>query len=274
MATTSNNYSLRRVGMLITDITVANRSKFLMQIAVMVAIFVVSTLFFSNILLQEYCEDFRNYPDSNCYDPTLAPLSMMFYCYSILFMALSASNFNKWMSTKAKRLSTLMVPATRAEKFTACFAVYILFFMIILGLTVEMCDLMRVGYAHAAFPEAESVRTILPEVLSDGTPDPNPIVGWAILAVGIDAVIFMLGSMIWPRNSFLYTCVALLVLGIFTLICLNAVSSLMFENGYFYPRLDNLKNTHVAAVGAWIIIVFCTAVSYLRFRDDEITKRW
>lgn len=83
---------------------------------------------------------------------------------------------------------------------------------------------------------------------------------------------FMLGSVVWPKNSFIKTTAAILVLGCLWAMFLTFIFSNAMRGKVMSESVDNAQGYIFPAV---IIIwtIFCYVTAYFRMKESEIIHR-
>lgn len=151
-------------------------------------------------------------------DPAWGFILMAFLWFLFVFGCLSASLVMEKMKNKTSRLSTLMTPSTPFEKFFSRWLVSTIVFLVVFLIAFKLADYTRVMVYSLIYPEVKEV--ILPVNLGD-------LVGsgkrWflfnetyqLILVLSIYCFVqslFVLGSSVWPKNSFLKTFVSVTII--------------------------------------------------------------
>lgn len=237
-------------------------------------------------------------------DPMWSVEMTLFNIYiPIMAFVLGAYMFSS-LADKNRRIAMLMSPASNLEKFLGFFAIYILAGNILTIGSTFFADWIRVLIIPLYEPTAKVEPISLQTVLSMGfniIPDdairfsgsnPKSIeyfrwsgyflfsLWFSCLAVG--QAFFALGSSVWPKNSFLKTALAGLLIII--------VGSILFGTGFdFFSDLyhtDGIRRFSIAEhlgkemiMGiTWSITIVLTLftywLSYFRFKEIETINRW
>ena len=105
----------------------------------------------------------------------------------------------------------------------------------------------------------------------------HPYAGWRLGVVASSFCflqsLFVLGSVIWPKNAWIKTCAALIVI---LLLHVQAVMVVYQVRGSFHRGFyltDEDMNRLVIGVGI-VWAVFNWTLAYFRFKESEIINRW
>lgn len=203
-----------------------------------------------------------------------------------VFGILSASRMMEGMNTKARRVSTLMLPATMTEKFLVRVLLYAVISLLAYVLAFMLADFTCSMIYWVAYMSEFPRMDLLP--VSDYLVDSGHTNGFfrnqqdCVLAVMFFLFfqsLFALGSCLWPRLAWQKTFAAALSL---------FVSSVLF--GALLARIF-LDGRHVSFGSSWdlsedttpyaVMYVFLSAgvlfnwvLAYCRFKESEIIHRW
>ncbi len=203
----------------------------------------------------------------------LIDMSFVLKFCGVIFCCLGASLFMENMTTAGKRLNTLMLPASLLEKFVARWTICILGVTVSFFVCFILGDLIRMLVIYCYYPDLEGLRFIGP---------------WKVLALSehwylpLTAILsaqatYILGSTIWPKNSFPKTFGAMFVLLIILTITFTAVSTISIDT--YQPKLHGVNPDFETIIGyIWLIstissTIFCYVVAYFRTRESEIINR-
>ncbi|MCI5707598.1 MAG: hypothetical protein MR298_09825 [Odoribacter sp.] len=196
----------------------------------------------------------------------------------------SASLMMEHINTKTKRISTLILPASSFEKFIVRWLIFVVFFLMFYWIAFYLADWTRMAIYSAAYPENT---LISPLPLSDFLWNPGSEYCYfkarklTLLAFsGYLAIqsFFVLGSCIWPKNSFIKTFAALFLLfGVYFYFAFLSAEQYL-SNKYISDPFPNLVNEgNQELVGICIlsgIVLFNWILAYFRFKESEIIQRW
>lgn len=215
-------------------------------------------------------------------NPYVGPLSMLDYtekqakgafiifrfCGSA-FCALGASMLMENMTTKGLRLNTLMSPASNLEKYLSRFLICIVGVTVAFIICFAIADAIRVLYILQYYGEVDGLRYIGPFGVQAFAE--NQFFLWGFL-IALQAT-FALGSTIWPKNSFLKTFGAIIILLIAFFLIDDQVFSAIFKKGsYVSMPGETLGTVFVTVCAIWA--VFCHITAYFRFKESEIIHRF
>ncbi len=184
--------------------------------------------------------------------------------------SLTFSNF----SSKKKRISSIMIPASQIEKFTLRLFTYFVCGTLLLLLGI----FFGLGICQIAFGAwSPSIDAIIDFFNMDYS---GYIIVSIILAVLLSDSIYALGSSLWPKLSWIKTWVVMMVIqwaGAFFLMILAAIH-INWESLFVF--LDNFNKDNV-----WILLLIvvailaslniaCWCLAWRRFRNTQIIQRF
>jgi len=174
-----------------------------------------------------------------------------------------------------------MVPATPFEKFFSRWFVFTVVYLVVFLISYKLADYTRLIIYSLAYPEKDFIAPVaLSHVFGDEKYYTlcNSGLEFGALMSGYFFVqsLFVLGSSIWPKNSFLKTFAAGTIIGIIYFLVGALVSKMLLENGRYYSGgIFESKDTVL-----WIIIVagilftlLNWTLAYFRFKESEIINR-
>lgn len=192
---------------------------------------------------------------------------------------LSASFTFSAMKSKVGRLTVLMQPATQFEKFMVRWLAYTLGFVLVYVLAFKLADCTRVLVYASAYPKIEEIG-LMPwshfqtwEVFQECR-DTFVLITFYCFAQSL----FVLGSAVWPKNSFVKTCAAIVVIGLAYTVAGVMLGKLLFahryvtEHGSIFADEDLVKNG--ALILFSLMALFNWTLAYHRFKESEIINRW
>ena len=217
-----------------------------------------------------------------------------FYVCGVLIP--SASEFFNAYGDKNKRFSLLTLPASQAEQYTVYFLLYIVGFALLGIVSLILADAVRVWvFSPWASPNAYinymPVRYLFYNM--DGffgtdnyfrylCSEPvdfsiKGVIVMILLALTLQAQ-FVVGSSLWPKNSFLKTALAGCAVSMAGQTLVILVFFLFVHNSSTLRPWVETFSDHSAFVTILIsqvlMIVFCYWFAYRRFRELEIINRW
>ena len=206
------------------------------------------------------------------------------FIWALVIMGLlSASFIMERMKTKTNRIAMLMTPATMFEKFFSRWLVFTFGFLIVFLIAFKLADWTRVVVYMVSYPELKDIISSTPL---------SHLVGkeqfWTVFAdcnyfmLGISAYffvqsLFVLGSSIWPKNSFVKTFSAIVVVAIIYIAIGAALAKILFEARGVHGVNQDISDE---AMTLWTTIIFFGmaifnwVVAYFRFKESEIINRW
>lgn len=201
--------------------------------------------------------------------------------FSICGIYVAACSFKR-MATPPGALSTLMTPASQFEKFAlkwlAAVPVYILVFFVI----AYLADWIRVYASYWMF-DIEVRPVNVTKILFHPT-DMGLVKGiaWRSLLYFLAMQsFFLLGSIVWPKNSALKTFVCMIAIGfiyVWVGIWIASLSDMSDGDSHLYyggPEFLNEDSVlYVVDVFTAIIAVINYWLTYRRFREAETISRW
>lgn len=268
---TNNNFSFSRLYLILKITFKENFRKLAMQAIVMSGIVILAIWL---LCLGDFDNNYNDtyYKSRPSIDPMWDEMGMIFTILVFGFSALASSMTATFMSVKAKRLTTLMLPATQLEKYISRLIIYSVLPLVILTIVFVLGDMMRVVFAMSMFPDCVFIHPLISafkihyfsfgHLLNIG------------LMVGCVMSVYTLGSYIWPKHSFVTTSI---VAGAVTMIIVVVIvflsSKLLNDTSYYYVNSSLIK----ACFFRWLMVIFIIfnyVVAYFRFKEDEIVKRW
>ncbi len=215
------------------------------------------------------------------YVKSMVPVEIFLFCFfGGMILTIGASLAFNNMKSKEGRINTLMLPAPVSQKFIVRWlaAVPILLIVVLLGCLmgdwariIVYKFVIRMGDFTPAYNSAYVNTTMWSFIANNYKDDPEAISimlncgFWGALC---SQAIYFLGSVIWPKLSFIKTWAATQVLGV-------------IFSMFFVPFLMNLKRDFIYDVSyagvMWIInslgVVFCVVLywlSYVRFTRSQV----
>ena len=182
------------------------------------------------------------------------------FVWALVIMGLlSASFIMERMKSKTNRIAMLMTPATMFEKFFSRWLVFTFGFLIVFLIAFKLADWTRVAVYTVSYPELKDIITSTPL---------SHLVGkgqfWTVFddcnyfMLGVSAYffaqsLFVLGSSIWPKNSFVKTFSAIVVVAIIYIAIGSALAKILFEARGVRGVNQDISDE---AVTLWTTIIF------------------
>ncbi len=221
---------------------------------------------------------------SNHEERNMLILAFFCMCAGLIMQILGSLTFSS-MSTKSKRISNLMLPASQSEKFISQCLIYV-----VGGNLFLIASLLLVDTVSALIFRMFPAWTMIPDIMDFTGFISNYPYGYQILAMlflGLLAMflcsqaIYVLGSAWWPRKSYLKTFVALFVFQIATTIIIPFGFLINFLPSIARIFEDFDISIEQALTIGWIGIVLAYAVLFLiywlawqRYKRLAVVKRF
>ena len=229
--------------------------------------------------------EYRYWHSGQIEDPAWTFLLVVFIWSLWGFGCLSASFTMEKMKTKTSRTSMLMVPATPFEKFFSRWFVFTVVFLVIFLISYKLADYTRFIIYSLAYPEEKDF--IIPVDLSHLVGERKTYYtlcrtglqfGALLSAYFFVQSLFVLGSSIWPKNSFLKTFASGTVIAIVYFLLAVFMSKMFLENGNYYSENVFTGMSEDTAMSIMIVVgIFFTlmnwTLAYFRFKESEIVTR-
>ena len=229
--------------------------------------------------------EYRYWHSGQIEDPAWTFLLVVFIWSLWGFGCLSASFTMEKVKTKTSRTSMLMVPATPFEKFFSRWFVFTVVFLVIFLISYKLADYTRFIIYSLAYPEEKDF--IIPVDLSHLVGERKTYYtlcrtglqfGALLSAYFFVQSLFVLGSSIWPKNSFLKTFASGTVIAIVYFLLAVFMSKMFLENGNYYSENVFTGMSEDTAMSIMIVVgIFFTlmnwTLAYLRFKESEIVNR-
>ena len=218
-------------------------------------------------------------------DPAWGFILMAFLWFLFVFGCLSASLVMEKMKNKTSRLSALMVPATPFEKFFSRWLVSTIVFLVVFLIAFKLADYTRVSIYSLIYPDAKGA--ILPVNL-------GYLVGsgkrWFLFNETYELIfvlsiycfiqsLFVLGSSVWPKNSFLKTFVAVTIIVLIYVVVGIAVGNMLFNGShnrdcsYIFSSITEQQAFNLASIAFVLFALVNCTLAYFRFKESEIIQR-
>lgn len=202
---TSSIFSIKRFGNALSLEFGQKSRRLLMYCALVVGILIAVSLFMTyNNASHSYWR--------GTYDGMLSYLLPLYVILLFLYGALSASIMWTEMKNKVGRTAALMNPASYLEKYLVKFTIYVLLFLVVYAAAVFIAETVRYLAVSVFVPEgkvkpvplyligkydSETIKEIL------GSFTENSVILYCIFGFFALQSLFVLGSIIWTRNSYI-----------------------------------------------------------------------
>lgn len=199
------------------------------------------------------------------------------------FGCLSASFTMEKMKSKNSRVSVLMSPATPFEHFISRWVISTVVFLVVFLILFKLADYTRVLIYMLAYPESNLIHSIdLSYLIGENKDGALYLVSTTLKFMTIIAgyfftqSCFVLGSSIWPKNSFLKTFTAIILIAIIYMLTLYGMSKLMIDEQAYYV-FGSQYSVETIFTGWMLLFVLFSLVNwtlaYFRFKESEIIQR-
>lgn len=197
----------------------------------------------------------------------------------------SASLTMEGLKTKNGRQSMLMLPATSLEKFLARWLIFAVGFLLVFLVAFALADATRMLVFAVVYPEVKDfgafflLSSLFDSTFVEALDTYAVFSSWQewFMAIGIYCFLqslFVLGSVVWPKNSFSKTFAA----GI-ALICTysawgHVLAELMPVPATFSINGFGESDMFWTAVLMFCMSIFFWALAYFRLKEAEVINRW
>lgn len=281
----NNTFNIRRFGLLLKKDFQENWKRYSLQCLTMFGIMLTVFLI---IAMPEYDNNYSNYVNEVNTNLLVASI-FLFFILGLLF----ASSMMEPMKNKTKRISYLLNPCSSFEKFFSRWLIITIGFIIMFFAVLWLSDLIRVAICSLRFPALNVKLLDLSKLVYTGPEEwyygSEFLLGNChLLMLGLSIYFFtqsllVLGSTLWEKATFIKTFSAAIVISLlYILICRWTI--LIFygnfnEFGYMMNtfQFNQVNETKVMALVTYAFFFFAVlnwAISYFRFKESEIIKRW
>lgn len=229
---------------------------------------------------------YADYSDRERIESNVWSFGVVAFIWGITIMGcLSASFTMERMKTKTNRVAMLMTPATQFEKFFARWVVFTLGFLTVYLVAYKLADWTRVLVFMIKYPEVDSIAQVplcsylvgeCRTCVDHWTAFPD----YGRFVLGVSGYFFfqscfVLGSSIWPKNAFLKTFAAGVILVIVYVLIGALLVKLLFDGEYTGSNWPS-EETGPAFTTAFFFIMTLANwfLAYFRFKESEIINRW
>ena len=203
---------------------------------------------------------------------------LVFFMASLwIFGCLSASFTMEKMKTKTSRIAILMLPATPFEKFFSRWLVSTIAFLFIFLICYKLADYTRVLIFSLLCPENKFIAPVdLTHLVGEADYytlcRTHQEFGAMLAGYFFFQSLFVLGSSIWPKNSFVkaYSAIAI------TVVVYVSVATLLIRILIPNKNLVVMSNTELFCtmiVGGILFTLVNWILAYMRFKESEIINR-
>lgn len=277
---TSDKYSSARMWMLTKHYFVENRRNIAITCGVIFGILLLISFLITKSSYTPYdVAILSNHEERNAFVLTFFTMSS-----GLIMQILGSLTFSS-MSTKSKRISNLMLPASQSEKFISQCLIYVVGGNLFLIASLLLADTIS-ALIFGMIPAWIQI-TVLMDFTGFISICPYGYQALVMLFLGFLVVylwaqaIYVLGSAWWPRKSYLKTFVALFVFQIASTIIIPF--GLLFN---FFPSIArifsdiDISAKQVVALGwcgivlAYAALFFIYWLAWQRYKRLEVVKRF
>lgn len=237
---------MTRISLLLNRFVSENRRTILLMIGITFGIFLLSGLFLS-----------KNMSTS---DMTVTLMVVDMSIFSIFLTIFGSLTFSS-MSTKPRRISEMMLPASKSEKFISALIVYTLG-GIIIGL---LSWFLSIVISTAIYGKLSVFFSNMSDFISlCGKSEVIVFLFFAgIMLLGL--ALYTLGSAMWPKRSFIKTFVALFVAQF--LLTFIPFMGIFREFHYGFHGMG-----WVIVAGLYVVIIGIYLLAWFRFRNSQLVQ--
>ena len=195
----------------------------------------------------------------------------------------------KKLTKKTGRIDMFTSPSSTFEKFLVNIVIYVLGFIVVFFICAQLADLTRIAilwYFHdrISVPGPINFLATFSQAYNFGEGSPASLTGMSNLfpiAILCSCGMFFMGSVLWPRLSFLKTFAAVYAVEIVIGILMLITMAIMGENGIIKLAQwlkDNVTETTIKILYATFMIgqlILFWGLSWFLFkRKDVISLKW
>lgn len=235
------------------------------------------------VMILNGCSEYNSsYNNVERNDPMWMFLLLVFACSLWGFGCLSASFTMEKMKSKASRLSVLMTPATPFEKYFSRWLISTVVYLVVFLIAYKLADYTRVFVFSITYPDIISIAPVdLSHIVGNGDYYTLFREKWesvALIAIYLfTQSCFVLGSSIWPKNSFLKTFAAGAIITIVYVSLTGIIIKSFLINNMRNPFETEFVSRDAGfglMASAFILFALLNWVlAYFRFKESEIINR-
>lgn len=192
---------------------------------------------------------------------------VVFQFTMFLFCLIGASTFMENLNSMPKCINSLMIPASNVEKYLSRIVICIVGVFIAFLIAFSLAEIARYIFIKLYFPQIP----VKPFACFSQSNISISLINTASSFISAQAT-YVLGSVIWPKKSFVKTTIACLIFWVL-------FAFAMFNINRFLPNFflingipsKNLEVPSIVVQFAWTAI--CYGLSYYLFRKKEIIDR-
>lgn len=274
----TEGFSFSRFGKVMRKYVAENGRLMLLGTAMVFGVMIIGDGLIAYLFSSVYYDDFTNHREiagiiidpawRNSYDF----MTFMLFILGSVFASMTGSG----LSSKEKRLSFTMLPASALEKYLVRWLIYIPGFVVVFIAAFYVGELVRVAVTSGLVDDTREVSVINIEYmfknLYSGEINTNNILIYMIF-FGVQAL-FSLGGFLWPKASLVKTFVAGAIMVLCFVLSVVGVTSLLLKPEYSLYFLEKSTTEAIFYVSSVVVALFCYILSYFRTKEMEIINRW
>lgn len=282
---TNNFFNLSRFGLLCRKEFFENRKGIVLR---MLAFFGMMLLFFLLYSISEYSNFEHNYTLITHYlkfgtDPVWGVETGIGYFFIMLYCGFTASLIMQKMECKMGRIALLTTPVSSFEQYLCRWVYAVPITIIFCFLSFLLADYMRVVISQTIYPELANVIKFvdITKFFSSGNLEMSSgdkkILGFFVSVFFLVQSFFVLGGVVWPKNSFVKTFLFCIIVPLVYMLFFNSIGGFLYKPDTFeYPK----ERLFISEYSHWIWFAFsgCATVfnwvlAYYRFKESEVIHR-
>ena len=233
---------------------------------------VIELLLLWNGYVEYFYLDLDSYQAKYKEDPAWSFVYMVAYWFLFGFGAIAASLTMEKMRDKAGRISVLMLPATSFEKFFFRWLISTVGCLVVFFLVFELADFTRVAVYSLIRPDLSGL--IEPVRLWNAGILESEYACWYMASLYIFVQsLFVLGGTVWPRNSFLKTFAAVMLIAFIYFALFAALINALDKAGCSFPFIKERTLAPILSVFFAVFALVNWTLAYFRFKESEIIQR-
>lgn len=277
----TDNFSFRRTARL-TALYLSENRRFLLLGA--------GTMLGASLIISLFCLLVFNYTASYYYNNNVDPaIDFMVIWYSIalfVFGSVGASMMFSDLRTRQGRIHALMMPANSSEKIISRGIIFIILLPVVMYLCMFIAESLRCVFESVIIGDHENAAPVTPlyaifwhpEIMKNFINNSHPVLYASMWIAGYFLVLsfFVLGSVIWPKASFIKSFVIFTGLTVF-FIGVTAWCAYTLGNDKYFDNRSWLQQ-NIIYVLFWLECAACLynwTMAWLRLRETDVitTKR-
>lgn len=265
METISQTFDFGRFGKCLMRELKLNSKAWLLRMLLMFGVTTILLIFATqpSMINPDYC-DYGKLQSEGCF--------LISRLCAFVFCGLGASLFMENMTSNGLRMNSIMSPASQLEKFATRFTICIVFVTLAYLLCYTLADVIRVIYVRTQYGNLPDLHLFGWNSVTDMAESK-----WFLWSYFFAMqMTFVLGSTVWPKNSFLKTFGSVVVfIIVFVFIAVNLDAHLGPQGSRMISHSASMLVKYwIANYAPLIWSAFCLITSYYRFKESEIINRF